>query len=58
MTNEVYCCVCSKHLIKPNDISLGKGTTDGPKYWCHECSPIPEEDTGEFGMGGDWWKNV
>ncbi len=54
-----YICYCCKREIKKNEISMGMGVPEfGPRYWCYGCKPIPEEenDDGEFGMGGDWWK--
>ena len=54
----MICNICKKPL-KKDEVSMGMGTESGPKYFCYECKPVPEDenDSGEYGMGGDWWKD-
>jgi len=49
----MICHLCKKPL-KKDEVSGGQGTVNGPIWFCYECKPV--EDSGEYGMGGDWWK--
>ena len=57
--NEI--CYSCKNPMGKGEISMGMGMGGETRYFCYVCKPIPvdnEDDQGEFGFGGDWWKSA